>query len=67
MSDLVEFVPLGPCPECGTHRWREAVCECSHTVSSHDFGKRQGKTVRTACSHMGPAGFCGCKIFREVA
>lgn len=54
-----EFIPLGPCPTCHQPRWRELICECSHGVSGHDIGKRQGKPIRTACSSSG----CGCKFY----
>lgn len=61
-----EFVNLGRCPECGTPRWRQAVCACGHGVTFHDFGKRQGATVRTACSVTDETGHCECRMFAEV-
>lgn len=40
---------------------RDPMCACGHAVSVHLFGTRQGKQVRTLCSHMDATGQCQCK------
>jgi hypothetical protein len=35
-------------------------CLCSHLREAHDIGVRDGRKVRTKCSHAA----CGCRVFR---
>jgi hypothetical protein len=62
-----EATYLPACPTCAQPRYRFAACECTHAVYLHEFGKRAGATVRTACSHYSAeVGYCPCRMFAEV-
>lgn len=38
-------------------------CTCSHRETVHEFGKRQGRQVRTWCTVWDSNGKCPCREF----